>query len=291
MLQSAAYERRSPLLYFILNSGPLVCIELNIRDNLLCNFHASDRTFYVSTSSYIFCTSVNQYCINIEIKMASNLKGVYHAAAFGWYVFVVTTLAAKNGEELPPGIFVYGGPWKYLTFLNLLLQMVFFGLAAVNDLHHGKNSASTLNRCTDLMFSIFAFPVGMFVVVLFWTIFAYDRELVYPATIDAFLPPWTNHAMHTFVLPLVLGEFLVQYHAYPQTKCALATLGLVGLGYLFWIVWVYVSAGIWVYPLLGHFSAVGLVGFFCFNMSVVTLFYLLGDKLNSQVWKNRCNRY
>ncbi|XP_061692792.1 uncharacterized protein LOC133509604 isoform X2 [Syngnathoides biaculeatus] len=234
MLQSAAYERRSPLLYFILNSGPLVCIELNIRDNLLCNFHASDRTFYVSTSSYIFCTSVNQYCINIEIKMASNLKGVYHAAAFGWYVFVVTTLAAKNGEELPPGIFVYGGPWKYLTFLNLLLQMVFFGLAAVNDLHHGKNSASTLNRCTDLMFSIFAFPVGMFVVVLFWTIFAYDRELVYPATIDAFLPPWTNHAM-VWKTPYICPSFGTwrisgAVPCLPSNKVCTGHTGISGLG-------------------------------------------------------------
>ncbi|XP_061545848.1 androgen-dependent TFPI-regulating protein [Phycodurus eques] len=223
--------------------------------------------------------------------MTTTLKGVYHITAFSWFAFVVMTLAAKDGEELPPGIFVYGGPWKYLTFLNLLLQMVFFGLAAVNDLQHGENSGGALNRCTDLMFSIFAFPVGMFVVVIFWTIFAYDRELVYPATIDAFLPPWINHAMHTFVLPLLLGEFLVQHHAYPQTKNALATLGLMGLGYLFWIVWVYFSAGMWVYPLLGHFSAVGLVVFFCFNMSVVTLLYLLGDKLNTRVWKNTLNHH
>ncbi|XP_077439012.1 androgen-dependent TFPI-regulating protein [Vanacampus margaritifer] len=218
--------------------------------------------------------------------MTSSWNGVYHITAFSWYAFVVTTLAAKDGEELPAGIFVYGGPWKYLTFLNLLLQMLFFGLAALNDLQPGKNSDSTLNRCTDLIFSVFAFPVGMFVVVIFWAIFAYDRELVYPATIDAFLPPWINHAMHTFVLPLLLGEIVAQPHAYPQTKNALATLGLVGVGYLFWILWVYVSAGIWVYPLLGHFSAVGLLGFFCFNMSAVTLLYLLGGKLNSRVWKN-----
>ncbi|XP_077469197.1 androgen-dependent TFPI-regulating protein [Stigmatopora argus] len=218
-------------------------------------------------------------------KMTS-WKGLYHITAFSWYAFVVMTLAAKDGEELPPGIFVYGGPWKYLTFLNLLLQMVFFGLAALNGLHLGKSLEGTLKRCTDLIFSVFAFPVGMFVVLLFWTIFAYDRELVYPATLDAFLPPWINHAMHTCVLPLLLGEVLVQPHAYPRTKNAVVTLGVVGVGYLFWIIWVYFSAGIWVYPLLSHFSAVGLLCFFCFNMSVVTLLYLLGYKLNSVVWKS-----
>lgn len=50
------------------------------------------------------------------------------------------------------------------------------------------------------------------------------------------------------------------------------------------IIWVYISAGIWVYPLLGHFSTAGLVGFFILNMSVVTLLYLLGDMLNRHVW-------
>lgn len=52
--------------------------------------------------------------------MTSTLSRGYHIAAFSWYAFVVKTLAAKNGEKLPPGIFVYGGPWKYLTFLNLV---------------------------------------------------------------------------------------------------------------------------------------------------------------------------
>uniref|UniRef100_A0A665WA52 Androgen-dependent TFPI-regulating protein-like n=1 Tax=Echeneis naucrates TaxID=173247 RepID=A0A665WA52_ECHNA len=209
---------------------------------------------------------------------------VYHVTAFSWYAFVVKSLAAKDGEELPPGIFVYGGPWKYLTFLNLLLQMSFFGLAALNDLHLEKKSETTLSKWKDLLFSVFAFPVGMFVVLLFWSIFAFDRELVYPASIDAFFPPWMNHAMHTFVLPVLLGEVMVQPHVYPQTKHALAALGVVGLAYLSWIIWVYLSVGIWVYPLLGHFSTAGLGGFFVFNMSVVTLFYLLGDKLNSHVW-------
>ncbi|KAI3363026.1 hypothetical protein L3Q82_011684 [Scortum barcoo] len=219
--------------------------------------------------------------------MTSALRRVYHIAAFSWYAFIVKSLAAKDGEELPAGIFVYGGPWKYLTFLNLLLQMSFFGLAAVSDLQPGEKSERALNRCKDLLFSVFAFPVGMFVVILFWTIFAYNRELVYPATIDAFFPPWINHAMHTFVFPVLLGEVLVQPHIYPQTKHALAALGAVGLSYLFWIIWVYLSVGIWVYPLLGHFSSAGLVGFFFFNMTVVTSLYVLGDKLNSHVWNKK----
>lgn len=118
--------------------------------------------------------------------MALNLRTVFHVGVFSWYAFVVKTLAAKDGEELPAGIFVYGGPWKYLTFLNLvrrntrvfcfsriihrslllmlllllqLLQMTFFGLASVKDLQPEKKSS--LNRFKDLLFAVFAFPVGM----------------------------------------------------------------------------------------------------------------------------------
>ncbi|XP_014325053.1 androgen-dependent TFPI-regulating protein-like isoform X2 [Xiphophorus maculatus] len=223
--------------------------------------------------------------------MPSTLRAAFHISAFGWYTFIVNYLAAKDGEELPAGLFVYGGPWKYLTFLNLLLQMMFFGLAAVNDLQPGKKAESVLNRWKDLLFSVFAFPVGTFVVVFFWTVFAYDRELIYPATIDAFFPPWINHAMHTSILPVLLGEVLVQPHTYPQTRHALAALSVVGLAYLSWIVWIYLAVGVWAYPLLGHFSATGLLGFFFFNMAVASLLYLLGDRLNSQIWSETCYIY
>uniref|UniRef100_A0A3P9LU01 Androgen-dependent TFPI-regulating protein n=1 Tax=Oryzias latipes TaxID=8090 RepID=A0A3P9LU01_ORYLA len=159
------------------------------------------------------------------------VKAAYHISAFSWYAYIVNCLAAKDGEDLPAGIFVYGGPWKYLTFLNLVsLSAALFS----SCLFPGKQTESPLKKCNDFLFSVFGFPVGMFVVLLFWTIFAYDRELVYPASIDSFFPPWINHAMHTFVLPISLGEVLVQPHTYPQQKHALAALTLVGSAYLSW---------------------------------------------------------
>uniref|UniRef100_A0A673HVN6 Androgen-dependent TFPI-regulating protein-like n=1 Tax=Sinocyclocheilus rhinocerous TaxID=307959 RepID=A0A673HVN6_9TELE len=203
-----------------------------------------------------------------------------------WYIFVIQSVYAKRNSDIPPGMFVYGGPWKYLTFLNLFLQIVFFGLASVNDLPPvGKGSKmSLLCLCKDLLFSVFAFPVGMFVVLLFWLIFAYDRQLVYPASMDSLFPPWMNHAMHTLVLPIVFGKILVEPHIYPKTKNGLAALRFVSVAYLGWVVWVYLTVGIWVYPILGLFSSSGLTVFFFFNMLVLALLYLLGQTLNRKVW-------
>ncbi|XP_021336569.2 androgen-dependent TFPI-regulating protein [Danio rerio] len=218
--------------------------------------------------------------------MAGVMKTFCHIAAFSWYAFIIQCIYAKDVSDLPSGIFVYGGPWKYLTFLNLVLQMVFFGLASVNDLQPvGKGSKmSLLCLCKDLLFSVFVFPVGMFVVLLFWLIFAYDRQLVYPASIDNFFPPWLNHAMHTVVLPILFGEILLEPHVFPKTKNGLAALGVVGLAYLGWVIWVYCTVGIWVYPLLGLFSHSGLAIFFFLNMLVVSLLFLLGKALNYKVW-------
>ncbi|KAI1883195.1 hypothetical protein AGOR_G00242710 [Albula goreensis] len=164
--------------------------------------------------------------------------------------------------------------------------MVFFGLATVNDFQSslGKQVAKQLNLCKDLLFSVFAFPVGMFVVLIFWAIYTYDRQLVYPASMDEFFPPWMNHAMHTLVLPLCMGELVLQPHAFPKARNGLAALTIVGLAYLSWVIWVYLTVGIWVYPLLGLLSTPGLLGFFFCNMSIVTLFYILGQILNKKIW-------
>ncbi|XP_026113715.1 androgen-dependent TFPI-regulating protein [Carassius auratus] len=218
--------------------------------------------------------------------MTGTLKKLYHIVAFGWYIFVIQSVYAKRNSDIPPGMFVYGGPWKYLTFLNLVLQLVFFGLASVNDLKPvGKGSKmSLLCLSKDLLFSVFAFPVGMFVVLLFWLIFTYDRQLVYPASMDRLFPPWMNHAMHSLVLPIVFGEILVEPHIYPKIKNGLAALGFVTAAYLGWVVWVYLTVGIWVYPILGMFSSSGLTIFFFFNMLVMALLYLLGQTLNHEVW-------
>ncbi|KAK1173356.1 androgen-dependent TFPI-regulating protein [Acipenser oxyrinchus oxyrinchus] len=211
----------------------------------------------------------------------------YHIAMFVWYTFLFTILLLVNPDDLPDGLFLYGGPWKYLTFLNLVLQMVFFGFAVVVDLQHlfvkGKE-LKRLNLYKDLLYSVMAFPVGAFVVAIFWIIFTYDRELVYPNSIDELFPPWLNHSMHTIVLPLLLLESLLQPHAYPKRKNGLAILGLISVAYVSWVCWIYFAVGIWVYPLLGKLSPLGLAALFSVSVGLVISLFLLGEVLNSYVW-------
>lgn len=66
----------------------------------------------------------DEICISAADFMTADMTGIlkkfYHIVAFSWYAFVIQSIFAKRDSDLPPGIFVYGGPWKYLTFLNLV---------------------------------------------------------------------------------------------------------------------------------------------------------------------------
>uniref|UniRef100_A0A8C1HX45 Androgen induced 1 n=1 Tax=Cyprinus carpio carpio TaxID=630221 RepID=A0A8C1HX45_CYPCA len=99
----------------------------------------------------------------------------------------------------------YGGSWKFLTFIDLVIQAVFFGVCVLTDLSSllTKGSASMeqerqlrkLISLRDWMMAVLAFPVGAFVVTMFWTLYVYDRDLVYPRLLDNFIPQWLNHGM------------------------------------------------------------------------------------------------
>ncbi len=51
-------------------------------------------------------------------------------------------------------------------------------------------------------------------VTVFWLLFFIDRELIYPARLDAVIPQWVNHVMHTVPLVTVLIDTRLNNHTY-----------------------------------------------------------------------------
>ncbi|XP_014350551.1 androgen-dependent TFPI-regulating protein [Latimeria chalumnae] len=219
--------------------------------------------------------------------MASILLAAYHLIIFFWYFFVSSTIFMISADDRPTGVFLYGGQWKYLTVLNLVLQTIFYGVSFLNDIFRLTSKVEGVKQMIhfrDLLFSILVFPVGTFVVASFWVLYIYNRELVYPESLDGFIPVWLNHAMHTSVLPLILLETLLTPHRYPVKSTGLTTLGFFSLAYLSWILWIYAVVGEWVYPILGMFSAGGLVAFISISNVGVVALYMLGENLNRMIW-------
>ncbi|MEE6514163.1 hypothetical protein FKM82_022166 [Ascaphus truei] len=123
-----------------------------------------------------------------------------HVGALGWNVIGVWQNVAVTEAAEGHGAHTYGGRWKYLTFINQVLQTVFFAVCLLADLaqlfHSSKKGLSHfLLLLRDFTFCVLAFPIGVFVVTSFWSIYAYDRELIYPAVLDSLIPQWLNHSM------------------------------------------------------------------------------------------------
>ncbi|KAK2530475.1 Adtrp [Columba livia] len=212
---------------------------------------------------------------------------VYHCLVFVWYFFVVYAIAHVRTEERPSEVFLYGGQWKYLTVLNLVLQAVFHGVSFLADvlrLIKKLRCAKCVISSRDLLFSVLAFPVSTFVSISFWILYTYNRELVYPKSLDGVIPLWLNHAMHTAVLPIAVLEILVTPHRYPAKKKGLILLGCVFLLYISWVLWIYYVTGEWVYPLFALFNPAGLVAFFAGSLGVIITFYNFGEFLNRMIW-------
>ncbi|XP_046729458.1 androgen-induced gene 1 protein isoform X2 [Silurus meridionalis] len=139
----------------------------------------------------------------------------------------------------------YGGSWKFLTFINLVIQAVFFGVCVLTDISSllMKGTANVeqerqlrkLISLRDWMMAVLAFPVGVFVVTMFWSLYLYDRDLVYPRLLDNFIPQWLNHGMHTTVLPFIIIEMRTTHHLYPSRGCGLLAVCSFCVGYVLWV--------------------------------------------------------
>lgn len=96
--------------------------------------------------------------------------------------------------------------------------MLFVGVAITHEIgklsHASKALLNQLEWLRAFLFSMFAFPCGLGVFTIFWTLWNIDRELVFPAVIDTVLPPWVNYSLHGFILLPSTFEFLLPKSQY-----------------------------------------------------------------------------
>lgn len=209
-------------------------------------------------------------------------RTVIHAAIFSFYAYAlyydVYTLTA-----IMPHRTNYGGRYKYLTQWNFMIQTCFFGLCCLHDFLNVDNE-SKLHNFLDLLFSVIVFPLGLFVVVIFWGLWIVDRELIYPSVLDEIIPQWMNHAWHTFVLPFIVIENFIVFHQYPRPKSGILALASLAGVYEIWLLWVKHHAGHWTYPFFEVLSTPQIIGFFVICNIIMISFYLLGEAITGIIW-------
>ncbi|XP_032575499.1 androgen-induced gene 1 protein [Drosophila sechellia] len=174
-----------------------------------------------------------------------------------------------------------GGKFKYMTFLCGLLQLGYYTLALTFDLLRLRS----LRKLRDYIFATLAVPLALTVGLTFWTLFAIDRESIYPVLLDLVYPNWLNHTMHTFVVIYAFVELGITRHQYPKRSRGFTGLGAFMVGYLVWIHIVWFRTGIWVYPFLGGIAWQLRVIFFVLIMVLGFVYYLFGERVNNILWQ------
>lgn len=100
------------------------------------------------------------------------------------------------------------GKLKYLTYWNLvriqrhsgcnlflwftlqLLQFTYFSLVTLATVSKSK----VATKLIDFLFFALAFPMALIVSSSFWSIYAIDRELIFPVVLEKYYPTWLNHS-------------------------------------------------------------------------------------------------
>ena len=125
------------------------------------------------------------------------------------------------------------------------------------------------------------------VCVLFWSIYAVDREYIYPKSLDKTIPFILNHYWHTGIAVTSLIEAVVVFHRYPSNFKAFFMQFLIATVYIVWIVWIFTTVGRWPYPFM---KAIPLPLFPVFCLTCLLLdyaFYFVGWLICYIRWRGK----
>ena len=201
---------------------------------------------------------------------------------FGWCesivaIFIYHYYMAKLSRKES-----YGGDWKFLTYINLHVQLLCFTLCLFTDILHYmkfKTLARKLQQIKDVVYACIGIPSCLTVIVTFWALFFIDRELVYPVALDKVLPFWSTHVFHSLIA-ITLLEVIVDHHEYPKRSFGLSICFSFGIVYIFWLEWVYRQSGVAVYRVLAELKGMWYFLFLVVEIFFTWLTYLLGEYLN-----------
>ncbi|XP_017954231.1 androgen-induced gene 1 protein [Drosophila navojoa] len=229
----------------------------------------------------------------------------YTSGAFSYLRFLVHLLAAAQfcygiyyylfKLDWPEGLHEeeelktrWGGKFKYLTFLDVIVQAIYHTVALLNDLF-GSNVVtvapkSLLRQVRDYIFATFAFPIAHNVCISFWVIYLYDRELIFPAALDEIFPNWLNHVVHTNVALLAIMDMFTCFRRYPSRLAGVTGNVAFMILYVIWVNIVRYFSGQWVYPLLEILPIPLRAVMFAGLVALSVICYFLGEFINNIVW-------
>uniref|UniRef100_A0A6P7FD45 Androgen-dependent TFPI-regulating protein-like isoform X3 n=1 Tax=Diabrotica virgifera virgifera TaxID=50390 RepID=A0A6P7FD45_DIAVI len=176
------------------------------------------------------------------------------------------------------------------TDWNFMLQIFFISLAVLDELSKLLSLPSKvqnlLSKVRAYIFNSLVFPCSTLVVFTFWSIWAVDRELIFPKVMDTFFPSWLNHVLHTFIaIPLVIEILLPKKDNFVQFKNAAPILLFYAGLYQTLYFSIYLRDGVWLYPIYKVLSIPQMVLFNIVQMLLILGFQYVGISLQNSKMK------
>ncbi|CAH2238020.1 jg10342 [Pararge aegeria aegeria] len=184
---------------------------------------------------------------------------------------------------------------RYFTVWTFVLHIVHAWVGIVCDyliLYNSKTKHYKLPKhlkgFKDTLFSAILWPSTWVVFSVFWTLFLYDRNLIYPDFLDKILTSTSNHIMHTAIVPVVLWEVCFRPRVQPRShKRNIFHLAFHLLLYFAVLTYTYIEQNIWIYPIFGVFYGTIYFPLLPITVGVIAFtFYFLQWTLNNYIWSS-----
>nr|XP_054775500.1 androgen-induced gene 1 protein-like [Lytechinus pictus] len=218
------------------------------------------------------------------------LATIFHFVAFAYYCYVYAYYKMEVDLKLPHHN-SFGGDLKFLTVWCTLFQILYFFVCCVTDLILTSGSRTRIGQTflglRDWFYCSVAFPITLLVGLMYWGIYAIDRELIYPVRIQDVYPMWLSHCMHTYIVFIMLLEAYLLKHKQPSRKSGMLGLLVVGLSYLLWMLYLGFVKGLWVYPFLRELEGIYFVIFVLVTASFLAALYFAAERCNLVFGKNK----
>lgn len=182
---------------------------------------------------------------------------------------------------------------RFLTNWNFGMQTAMFFGYLVHDIirlfGNTVHERSSFKKKLDFFFCSISAPLSIFVSVVFWGLYLFNRELVFPTIIDKIMPSWVNHALHTIIVLNVLLHMYVDRQPSPTLRHSMYAFTAIKLCYFICLYATYYEKGIWVYPFLEKLHEplriLSLLVLFGFSLLCVTAIHYTNNWLYGLVRK------
>ncbi|XP_014285539.1 androgen-induced gene 1 protein [Halyomorpha halys] len=145
-----------------------------------------------------------------------------------------------------------------------------------------KMSKTLRTVASHMLFSV-VFPLSVVVLILFWGFYFYDRELIYPAILDELLPPFINHMMHTYPVPLSILYMFTDIKKEPPKYKTLGLLTVFMTIYSLLFIDARKKRGQWIYPALEALTPLGAIWVLTSSLIGSFVFFFLGYYLYGKI--------